>query len=235
MDTLARLEDIHHIALEKLQERFPLTAVNLKHPMPERPLRALGLIKLDGKAFSSNEFSRVVLMNIAIAFVSGVRTIFLCPRVELDLPVFSSEVILTGNSRTFFLDVQRRGGYDRHDDTELYNRLIAIKDRYGTLLAHAKAHGGEIVKTFSKAACYVKTTKAQDEQAIHLFHEYLDVFLEVVHQAQPLTGEALERARRDNDAYANTLIDHDPAAQVFKVLFGKKGGVERTLDLFFAC
>jgi hypothetical protein len=235
MDTMARLEDIHRVAWGKLQKRFSLTPVDLKYPMPERPLRALGLIKLDGKAYRSNEFLRVVLMNITLAFVSGVRTVFLSPQVELGLPVFSSEIILTGNSRTFFLDVQRRGGYDRHDDTEIYNRLVAIKDRYRTLLANTKTQRGEIQKTFSKAACYVKITKDQDEQAMNLFHEYLDVYLEVVQQAQPLIGEALELARREYDAYTNTVIDHDPAAQVYKLLFGKKGGVERTLDLFFPC
>ena len=235
MNTMTQLDNIHTIALEKLQKRFSLTAVNLKHPMPEWPLRSLGLIKLDGKAFSSSEFLRVVIMNITLAFVNGVRTVFLSPRAELGLPVFSSETILTGKSRTFFLDIQRRGGYDRHDDTALYNRLMAIRNRYGTLVSHAKAHGGEIVKTFSKAACYLKITKDLDEQAINLFHEYLDVYLEVVQQAQPLIGEDLGQARREYDAYSNTVIDHDPAAKVYKLLFGKRGGVERTLDLFFAC
>ena len=230
---MARLEDIHSITLEKLQKQFSLNAVNLKHPMPERPLRTLGVVKIDGRVFSSDEFLRVLIMNINLAFVRGVRTIFLGPRTELNLPVFSTEVILSGNKRTFFLDVQRRGGYGHHDDTELYNRLIAIKDNYPTLCAETVTQKSEIQKTFSKAVCYVKITEDQDEQALNLFHEYLDVFIEMVHQAQPLTGDALELARRDYDAYTNTVIDHDPAAKVYKMLYGKKGGVERVMELFF--
>jgi len=121
---MARLEDIHRIVLEKLQKRFSLTAVNLKHPMPEWPLRTLGMVKIEGKVFSSDEFLRVLIMNTTIAFVRGVRTIFLGPCTELDLPIFSTEAILMGKKRMFFLDIQRRGGYDRHDDTELYSSIV---------------------------------------------------------------------------------------------------------------
>ena len=232
---MAKLDDIHLIVQEKLQKRFTLTPENLKHPLPERSWRVLGLVKIDGKVFNSDEFLRVLILNVNVAFLREVRTIFLGPRTELDLPVFSTEVILMGKKRMFFLDVQRRGGYDRHDDSELYNRLVAIKENYHELLAEPLSAGREIEKTFSKAACYVKISRDQDEQALKLFHEYLDAFLEMVHQAQPLTGDALETARRDYDMYTNTVIDHDPAAKIYKILFGKKGGIERVKELFFAC
>ena len=232
---MTRLDDIHLIAHEKLQKQFTLTPVRLKHPLPERSMRALGLVKIDGKVFSSDKFLRVLLMNINVAFFREVRTIFLGPKVELNLPVFSSETILMGNKRMFFLDVQRRGGYDRHDDTALYSRLAAIKEKYPDLLAKPQKMGREIDKTFSQAACYVETSRDQDEQALTLFHEYLDVFLEMVQQTQSLTGDLLDQAHRDYDTYTNTVVDHDPAAKVYRILFGKKGGVERVLELFFAC
>ncbi|MCK5256877.1 MAG: hypothetical protein KAQ81_12680 [Deltaproteobacteria bacterium] len=49
-----------------------------------------------------------------------------------------------------------------------------------------------------------------------------------------MIGEALETARRDYEAYTNTVVDHDPAAKVYRILFGKKGGIERVKELFFA-
>ena len=232
---MTRLDDIHLIAHEKLQKQFTLTPVRLKHPLPERSMRALGLVKIDGKVFSSDKFLRVLLMNINVAFFREVRTIFLGPKVELNLPIFSSETILMGNKRMFFLDVQRRGGYDRHDDTALYSRLVAIKEKYPDLLAKPQKMGREIDKTFSQAACYVETSRDQDEQALTLFHEYLDVFLEMVQHTQSLTGDLLEQAHRDYDTFTNTVVDHDPAAKIYRILFGKKGGVERVLELFFAC
>ena len=231
---MKRLDDIHLIAFEKLQKQFSLNPVTLKHPLPERSLRALGLVKIDGKVLSSDKFLRVLILKVAVAFFREVRTIFLGPKTELDLPIFSSETILMGKNRMIFLDVQRRGGYGHHDDTELYDRLVAIKEKYPDLLAQPMKMGREIDKTFSRASCYVKISRDQDEQALELFHEYLDVYLSLVQQTRPLTGEVLEQARRDYETYTNTVIDHDPAAKIYRILFGKEGGVERVKELFFA-
>lgn len=231
---MKRLDDIHLIAFEKLQKQFSLNPVTLKHPLPERSLRALGLVKIDGKVLSSDKFLRVLILKVAVAFFREVRTIFLGPKTELDLPIFSSETILMGKNRMIFLDVQRRGGYGHHDDTELYDRLVAIKEKYPDLLAKPMKMGREIDKTFSRASCYVKISRDQDEQALELFHEYLDVYLSLVQQTRPLTGEVLEQARRDYETYTNTVIDHDPAAKIYRILFGKEGGVERVKELFFA-
>ena len=84
----ARLEDINDIAYEKVKNSFSLQPVRLKYPLPERSTRALGLIKIDGSAFSSQELLRVLLLNINVAYLRGVRTIFFGPRIELGLPFF---------------------------------------------------------------------------------------------------------------------------------------------------
>ena len=230
-----RLENINDIAYEKVKNSFSLQPVRLKYPLPERPARSLGLIKIDGEAYSSKEFLRALVLTVNVAYLRGVRTIFFGPRIELGLPVFSAEIILAGKKRMFFLDVQRRGGYDHYDDAELYNRLVSIKNSYPDLFKKPLHHTGEIVKIFSPAYCYMETTRDQDEQTINLFHDYLDVFLEKVKQAHALTGEELEQARKEYDAYSNSVLDHDPAAKIYRILFGKKGGGERVLELFFAC
>ena len=105
---MAGLEDIHRIALEQLQKRFSLTAADLKHPLPERPLRTLGMMKIDGRAFSSDDFARLLILNITLPFFSSVRTVFLGPRIELGLPVFSADIILGVRKHIFFLDIQFR-------------------------------------------------------------------------------------------------------------------------------
>ena len=59
MNASARLEDIHSITLNKLQKQFSLSPAELKYPLPEWPLRALGLVKIDGQVFSSDEFGQL--------------------------------------------------------------------------------------------------------------------------------------------------------------------------------
>ena len=55
----------------------------------------------------------------------------------------------------------------------------------------------------------------------------------MVEQAAPLTGDDLDTARKNFEAYMNTIADFDPGVKVYQMFFGKKGGLERALDMFF--
>jgi hypothetical protein len=55
----------------------------------------------------------------------------------------------------------------------------------------------------------------------------------MVENATPLSGDALEQAKKGSEEYLKTVLDHDPGVKTYKILFGKKGGVARALDIFF--
>jgi len=227
------LRKIHPVAIAGLKKRFILNPVPLKYPFPERPIRTLGLVKADGDVFSSEKFSRLVFFRLTFPFYLAVRSIFLRPRMEFDLPVFSSEIVITGKKRMFIVDIHRTGESKGHDDSELFDRLIKIREQYPALLKKKTTPGGEIQSVFSKAACQVKITEDKDEQALNLFREYLEVFSEMVENATPLSGDALDQARQAFEGYLKTVVDHDPGVKGYKMLFGKEGGVTRALDIFF--
>ena len=227
------LKEIHRIALAELNKRFSLNTVPLKHPFPERSARTLGLVKSDGDVLSSEKFSRVVLMRINLPVYLSVRSIFLRPRMEFDLPVFSCETVITGKKRMFLVDIHRPGESTGHDDSALFDRLIKIRGRYPDLLKNKKTQQGEIQSVFSKAVCQVKIREDLDEQAISIFREYLGVFSEMVEKSTPLSGEALDKAKHAFEGYLKTVVDHDPGVKGYKMLFGKEGGVTRALNIFF--
>lgn len=227
------LKEIHRIALAELNKRFSLNTVPLKYSFPERSPRTLGLVKADGDVFSSEKFSRVVLMRINLPVYLSVRSIFLRPRMELDLPVFSCETVITGKKRMFMVDIHRAGESTGHDDSALFDKLIKIRGRYPDLLKNKKTQQGEIQSVFSKAVCQVKIREDLDEQAISIFREYLGVFSEMVEKSTPLSGEALDKAKHAFEGYLKTVVDHDPGIKGYKMLFGEKGGVTRALDIFF--
>jgi hypothetical protein len=230
---MASLRDIHPIALAELKKRFTLNPVPLKYPFPERPLRTLGLVKADGDVFSSEKFSRAVFFRLNLPVYMAVRSMFLRPRMEFDLPIFTAEIVITGKKRMFMLDIHRTGESTGHDDTTLCNKLIKIRDGYPALLAEKTALNSEIQSVLSKAACQVKITADQDEQALSLFRNYLGVFAELVEKAAPLSGDALTKAQQAFEGYLKTVVDHDPGVKGYKMLFGKEGGVDRALNIFF--
>jgi len=227
------LKEIHPLAQSILKKRFTLNPVRLKYPFPERPLRTLGLVKADGDIFSSEKFSRLVFFRLDLPFYLAVRSIFLRPRMELDLPILTAEIVITGKKRMFMVDIHRTGEGKGHDDTALFDRLVTIRDRYPDLLKKQTKLSDEIQSVFSKASCQVRITEDKDAQALGLFREYLEVFAEMVEKATPLSGDALDQARQAFEGYLKTVVDHDPGVKGYKVLFGKKGGVTRALDIFF--
>ena len=174
------LKDIHPIALEEIKKRFSLKPVSLKYPFPERPTRTLGLIKLDGEVFSSEKLLRVVLMRVTLPFYLSASSTFLLPRMDLGLPLFDAETIVMGKKRIVMVDVQGRGRSIEHDYASLLDSLIKIRERYPSLLEKKVKQLGKIQSVFSEAACQVKITKDRDVQALSLFREYFESFLEMV-------------------------------------------------------
>jgi len=230
---MGSLRDIHAVALAEIKKRFSLNPVRLKYPFPERSIRTLGLVRVDGEVYSSEQFSRVVLMKIDLPFYMSVRSTFLRPRMELDLPVFTGEVVITGKKRMVMFDIHRAGDEGQHDDNALFDRMIKIRDRYPLLLQKSGAVQGEIQSVFSRASLQARITEAQDDDATGIFREYLNVFLDLTQKTTPLAGEQLERAKNGFEKYLKTVVDHDPGVKGYKVLFGKESGVTRALDIFF--
>ena len=92
---------------------------------------------------------------------------------------------------------------------------------------------GEIQEVFSEAAYQAKITEELGPQVVSIFKEYLNLFCGVVEKAQPVSGEELEKTQQVFEDYLKKLIDHDPGVGLWKMLFGKKGGIELSMNMHF--
>ena len=232
MPVMENLMDIHAILQEQLSQRFTLKPVKLKHSLPERPLRTLGLMKINGEVFSTDKLMRIVFLRPELPVYFAVRSMFIRPRIELDLPVFAGEVMKTGTKKMVIVDIHRTGK-THHDDSELLKQMLAIRNNYEELNAFAIQQKGQIQEVFSEAACQARISDGLDDQAIGIFKDYLNLYCDMVEKAKPVAGEEREKTQRVFEDYLTTLVDHDPGVGVWKMLFGKKGGVERSMDMHF--
>ena len=73
-----------------------------------------------------------------------------------------------------------------------------------------------------------------DGRAESIFIEYLNLFCEMVEKAEPVSGDELKKTEAVFEEYLKTLVDHDPGVGIWKMLFGEKGGIERSMDMHFA-
>ncbi len=229
---MSNLMDLHPRAREALGEYFHLQPVSLKHPFPERPIRALGLMRIEGEVFSSEKLLRVVFIRPGLPFFFAVRSMFIRPRVEFDLPVFAGEVMRTGKKKMLIVDIHRTGK-THHNDAALFDRMIEIRDRYPDLTRYNKKIGEKVQEVFSPGACQIVIPEELEDRAVSLFLEYLQLYCGMVQAAQPVSGDELRRTLQVFDEYLKFLVDHDPGVNVWKMLFGKKGGVERSMDMHF--
>ena len=229
---MASLMNIHSIVQEELRKRYRLEPVRLKHPFPERPVRALGLMNINGEVFSTDKFLRVVFIRPELPVYFAVRSMFIRPRVELDLPVFAGEVMKTGNKKMVIVDIHRTGK-THHDDSTLFDQMLKIQERYPALIKHTKKRQDAIQEVFSRAACQVDITEDLEDQAVSLWKEYLNLFCDMVDKSRPVSGDELKKTQQVFEDYLKTLVEHDPGVGIWKVLFGSKGGVERSMDMHF--
>lgn len=229
------LRNIHSLFLEKIQKRFSLRQVRMKHPLPERPARLLGLIQMDGSLFESEAFMRVMVLTSRVAFSSRcTRSIFLGPRPGLYLPIFSSETILMGSKRAFLVDIHTTVRPERWAGLGIEPRMLEIRSRYAGLVAEPMPLAGKINDIMSPAFIYVRVPPERDHMALSFFNEYLDLYLDMVAGAAPVAGDERLKSAEDFERYHDTVINHDPAVKLYGRLFGERGALERVNDIFFA-
>ncbi len=222
---------IHDDTFVELNRRYQLRAVDLKHPFPERPWRLLGLLKFDGEAYCSKRFVRALLLKTSVLGTAS-RSLLLCPRAEYNFPVFSNETILMGKRVLFLVDVQQVFPASVRNTGSLFDDLQSIRSRYHDLLEDPAVVRGEIERSFSPAAVYVRLDPACYIRAAELLQQYLFRYLDEL-DAASAGVEMPAGVRQAFDDYANLVIGHDPAMRFLKRMFGVAGARERAYDMFF--
>jgi hypothetical protein len=222
---------IHDNTFAELRRRYRLNAVALKHAFPERPWRLLGLLKFDGEAYCSERFVRALLLKTTLPGGAS-RSLLLCPRVEYNFPVFSNETILMGKRVLFLVDVQQVFPSPGRTTGSLLDDLQSIRSRYQDLLEDPAAVSGEIARGFSPAAVYVRLDPSCYARAADLLQQYLLSYLDALDSVSAV-DEMHQGARQAFDAYADLVINHDPAMRFLRRMFGAAGARERAYDMFF--
>jgi len=234
---MGALAKTHQEVVDVLKKKFTLDHVQLKHRLPVRPIRMLGLIGMDGEVYSTNKLLRVTCLRISPPVFMKVFSTYMCARVEYDLPAFLCEVVYMGKNIMVILDVHRTADVaELERDKPFYDTLMDIRARYSDLLAfplEAKGSLASFTDLDSRAACRLKITGAHEERALEMVKEYLDAYAEYVTRSLALEGDALATARENLERYLEKVEEEDPGVKGNKIFFGKKEGVARALDMFF--
>ena len=189
------------------------------------------MLKFDGEAYCSDRFVWALLLKTTLPGGAS-RSLLLCPRAEYNFPIFSNETILMGKRVLFLVDVQQVFPAPGRTTGSLFDDLQAIRSRYQDLLEDPAVVRGEIARSFSPAAVYVRLDPAYHARAAELLQQYLLRYLDAF-DAAPAEDEMHTGAQKAFDDYANLVIEHDPAMRFLRRMFGNAGARERAYDMFF--
>jgi len=231
MDSLI---EINRVALDAIDKKLSLRPAPLRHPLPARSARTLGLVTVDGKILESERYNRVIAIQTRFPFPVTSISIFIGLRNEYDFPVFSSEVVLLGRKKRFFMvETHTPGGDGRNNDRTLFDRLVQVKANYPALLEKQTKVRAETQNVLNETALAANLTNSLDGEAMKLFLDYLDVYLDTAEKAQPVTESAMEAARQGFERYMEDELAHGFGVKAYKMIFGKKGGEDRAKEHFF--
>src|SRR5210317_603716 len=161
---MGELKDIHKEIALGLEKHFSLDRVKLSYPLPVRPGRMLGLVRMDGEVFSTDKIMRAVFFSIKFPVFLNVYTTFIRSRIEYDLPALICEVVFVGKKIILVLDVHRTGDVaELEQDKPLFDKLSEIRNRYDDLLAFEMEARGSLAEIVaSRAMCRLKIGAAQE-------------------------------------------------------------------------
>jgi hypothetical protein len=232
-EQMTDISTLQNSAIQLMQQAMPIEPVQLKHPFPVRPKRMLGLIRFDGQVYRSEKITRAVFMQIKMPVFMKVYSTFVFPKIEYDLPVFTCETVIMGKKRIFIVDAHPSGAGSEKKYDVFFDRLMKIRKHYPELLLCHKDSKDGISSLQSIAAMRLKIPRELDEQAVSLFSEYFQMYLDLINAAEPADGLVRVKLQTAFGKYLESVIDHDPGVKANCMFFGKKEGLERALDIYY--
>lgn len=178
---------------------------------------------------TSHAFKSSKLRQIRAAHVEGgdalqVLNFVIFPQLNYDLPFFGADLVTLPGGHLIALDMQplfHEAAYQK----QYSEPILPIFNKYQKELPWGGDFPDEAKPFFSPAFLWTrpKETEAVQITVFEAFKDYLQAYLDLVEQAQPVTdsqrlGEILEAQRR----YINYRAAKDPARGMFTRFYGEE-------------
>lgn len=206
---------------EVLAQKFDLKP----HPIkPEYkkiyPWKALKLFKILVDSQEGEKLARVNTLDATMGLFMKMYTLLIRPNYNFNLPMFSVDIIFIGGKRVFVIEIIDPAHIE--DDN--------IKKHYGLMKARMPEveqfeHMAiemdwckDIVTDFS---IHVNAERANDDLLFDIYKTYLNAYLNMAQQAEPLSPETSAKVQEGIEGYVTSLLAKGgPAVNVFKTLLG---------------
>ncbi len=221
------------IARKLIWNEFSPTAVEV--PSKYRilhPWRALKLIKIRSENYGCQKLEHLNLMDTTILGSMKMFTLFIRPAYAYNLPMFSLDAMIAGDSRTFALELIDPADTTAEAWDSIYRGLLLWQEKTAAM-EHLPI--SEWTRPLlHPASILVKTKSKDDALLLDISRAYLEAFVQMARAAQPLDEAQCSVQRQAKEGYVNELLSRGgPAVNVFKILLGQAGQQEFVRQVMF--
>lgn len=213
--------------------------LNLKqHPIkPEyqkiHPWKALKLFKILVHSQEGEKLARVNNLDATMVLFMKMYTLLVRPNYNYNLPMLSVDFIFIGGKRVFVIEIIDPA---RIEDDNIKKHYAQMRSRMHEIekFEHMDIEMEwckDIVTDFS---IHINAERADDELLFDIYKTYLNAYLDMAQNAEPLSQEMSAKVQEGIEGYVSSLLAKGgPAVNVFKTLLGPEKQKEYVRTVMF--
>ncbi len=197
------------------------------------PWKGLKLLRFAIEAWQTDKFKRINNLDASLMIFMKMYTLLILPNYNYNLPMLSVDIIFMGGKRVFVIELIDPAGI-RDDNLEAgYAKMRSLKPAEGTLekMEVSMEWAEDAVRDVS---IHSRADRTRDDLLFDVYTSYLNTYLEMAGNAQPLGVEESRKVKAGMEWYVDTLIAKGgPAVNVFKTLLGPEKQKEYVRTVMF--
>ncbi|MFC1591081.1 hypothetical protein ACFL43_01005 [Thermodesulfobacteriota bacterium] len=197
------------------------------------PAKALKLIKISIDSNEADTFRRLNILDATMMLCVRMFTCFILPNYNYNLPMLSVDIVFIGGKRVFVIEVIDPAHIEDENIKAHYDMMRGWAPK-AEKFEHAKVDMKwckDIVTDFS---IHCKANRSDDDLLFEIYTLYLNAYLEMARNAQPLSPELSARVQQGMEGYVGALLEKGgPAVNVFKFLLGPEKQQEYVRTVMF--
>ena len=219
---------------EVLAQKFDLKEYPIKPEYQKiHPWKALKLFKIIFHSQEGERLARVNTLDATMGLFMKMYTFLVRPNYNFNLPMFSVDIIFIGGKRVFVIEIIDPAHIEDDNIKKHYAQMRARvpEVKHFEPMEVDMDWCKDIVTDFS---LHFNAAREDDELLFDIYKTYLNAYLDMAQNAEPLSPELSAKVREGIEGYVSTLLAKGgPAVNVFKTLLGPEKQQEYVRTVMF--
>jgi len=196
------------------------------------PAKMLKLFKILVSSYTSDRLARVNSLDATMFVFMKMYTLMIRPDYSYNLPMLSVDFIFIGKKRVFVIEVIDPAKIDDDNKRVHYDRMRVWQD---SVKQYEQSPTKDWYKDFlTDFSIHIKADVSRDDELFKIYQTFLEAYLEMAKNAQPLSPELRDKVKAGIETYVDTLLAKGgPAVDVFKKFLGPDGQREYVRTVMF--